>query len=1184
MTLFQRLAAGAAMGALACAASSAVHAQQTTAGMHGVVRDSDGKPVPGATVTIVYGPADARRATKTDSQGEFDAQGLRVGGPYKVTASKAGFRDQVLADLNLSVGDVDRLTLTMAPEGEVAEVVVTAARANTSAEKANVGSRTTMKRADIEAVVSVRRDIRDLTRRDPLTQMDFVARGTGPSGGIYIAGSLPRSNRITIDGVRSSDTFGLNTGGLSTNRGPVSFEAIEQVTVQATPVDVEDGDFTGGAVNIILRSGGNSLHGSVFDLIRRTHWAGDVLPTVGFPGNDVTQPPLSGYHKVNNKIDEKNYGGFLSGPIWKDHIFFAASYEKYKTTTPISLGPADGGFANTYPKIPGISTGSGATSADINTVLSNWSAYAASQKLPPGSFPSSEPLVDEKYSLKVDYDIMEGQRLTGTYRKAKSSVWKPNTSSSFINPDSAWYVNAEVEDNYALQLNSQWTPAFSTEARVTYRKYTRGQNPPEGQNFSNITICPDPTSLGSLTSCTSGVPQIQFGPDQFRQANVLATKEWSGEVIGRYRLNDHLIKAGWQFRDMDIYDLFVQQARGIYYFDSVADFQAGKANRLQIGNALSGTTADAAAAPKYRVDTLLLQDSWDVNDKLNVNYGLRYDRYSTGDHPTPNANFVNRFGFSNTKDYDGLSVLMPRVSAKYTTDKFEIGGGFGLFSGGLPDVFITNSYGANTGALSNAIDVQRQLDGSFRELNSGTTLDPATGAALLNISKADASFANTVSPLVQSLISVDSAARRNAYTNSLAPNFKMPQDWKANIAFRTHWQGYVFGIDGVYTRSRVNVAFRDIRARLLTVNGVQQYTPDGRLRYDGLVVPGANAAAINAARAAAGLPVSTNPDLANLSLNGDIQAYNPGTQNWNTTIAFSVSRDWDFDRWGDLDVFAAYTLQDGRTYGGITEFATTAGGNTTSAAFYPDQSFDYDPNAAAKGKSNNLIKKSLKVNISYKFEPRPGWISHITLFGEHHSGRPFSLLMADVSGTARNPTFGASRDDALVYVPNLSSPDPTNPLKFTTGTTTVFFDSAASLAKFQALVNQFGLPQGKIVPRGFGKNPSVTRVDLQFAQEVPVPIEGHSILVTLDIANLGNLLNKKWGVVKEYTGARAGGVIVNASCATATGAAVPAGSPVCAAYRYSYTTSTASPSTVATPTVDPIASLWSIELGLKYRF
>jgi hypothetical protein len=77
-------------------------------------------------------------------------------------------------------------------------------------------------------------------------------------------------------------------------------------------------------------------------------------------------------------------------------------------------------------------------------------------------------------------------------------------------------------------------------------------------------------------------------------------------------------------------------------------------------------------------------------------------------------------------------------------------------------------------------------------------------------------------------------------------------------------------------------------------------------------------------------------------------------------------------------------------------------------------------------------------------------------------------------------------------------------------------------------------------------------------------------------------LNKHWGVVKEYTNARAGGLLVNAQCADASGAAQGVGSAVCATYRYSYTS--ASPSVLATPTVDQLASLFAIELGLKYKF
>ena len=146
----------------------------------------------------------------------------------------------------------------------------------------------------------------------------------------------------------------------------------------------------------------------------------------------------------------------------------------------------------------------------------------------------------------------------------------------------------------------------------------------------------------------------------------------------------------------------------------------------------------------------------------------------------------------------------------------------------------------------------------------------------------------------------------------------------------------------------------------------------------------------------------------------------------------------------------------------------------------------------------------------------------------------------------------------------------------------MFFATQTALNQFAAVVNQFHLPLGKVVPKGFGTNPSVNQIDFQYAQEIASPIKGHELLFTVDIANLGNLLNKGWGVVKEYTNARAGGIVINAQCADATGAAAAIGSAVCSSYRYSYTTVSAA--TLATPTVDQVATQWSVEFGLKYKF
>jgi hypothetical protein len=1208
-----KLVAGAAFGVMALAmAAPAAMAQQTTAAIGGVAVDDQDKPIANATVTVTHVPTGTKVTTITDGSGVFSLRGLRPGGPYRVTASAKNYEDQSLSDLYLNVADDSRVKLALVPAGSVSELVVTAAKSLTTSQLANVGSRTTIQAAQIESVVSVKRDVRDVARRDPLANLDLVSRSTGPSGGLYIAGSSPRRNRITIDGVRSQDDFGLNTGGLSTNRGPISLEAVEQVTIQATPFDVEEGDFTGGALNLILKSGGNDFHGSVFGFFRSPSLVGSTLPSYAFTGNSFSGSDIRNGAvqqtdiKITNYIHEKNYGGFISGPIWKDRLFFAASYENFTSFDLTSTGPSGGGYGATFLNLGAgtVAGGTGpATQANIDAITGLFKSPTFAGSFPPGTMVLAEPIVDQKYSVKIDFNVTNDQRLAFTYRHADSSVWKRSPSTSTISLNTNWYAQPEVEDNYALQLNSTWTPELSTEARVSYRDYTRGQTPPEGQGFANLSICTDPGSNTTINStanlsCTSGSPTIQIGPDQFRQANELATTDWAGEFIANYRLgSDHRLKFGYQYKGIHIFDLFVQAAHGVYYFDSTGDFATGVASQVTFGSAVSGNVRDAAENFGYQTHTLLAQDTWDVNENLTLNYGLRVDIYKQSDKPTLNTAFQNRYGFTNQKTYDGQVVWQPRFSAKYRTPDFELSGGVGRVSGGIPDVFIGNSYGAQTGALSGSVSVKRV----FTSLNSYNYVDSnnnpfnlADGDALLgklsgyngyagaNV-PTTATFGTSTPSSIQSLISNTSTSVAHlAFTNSIAPDFKMPADWKANISFKTTKFGLDFGVDAVYSRSDTNIAFRDIRARALTINGVQQFTPDGRMRYDGLNIAAAT-------RTANGLPTSSNPDLANSVGNfGDIQAFNPSKQNWAATVAFSVGK-----RWKGFDAFLSYTYQDARSFGGISEFGTTEGGNGATGNYYADQGSFTDPNGAVYGIAPNLIRNSWKLDLSYKVELVKGFTSHFTLFAESHSGRPLSFLMTDPSGSSgRSIAFGVWRDDQLAYIPQLGTPTSPGGLTFDTpnaaapgGTTRVVFDSQASLDKFRAVVSQFGLPLGAVVPRGFGQNPQVNRVDFQFAQEFPSPIKGHELLFTMDISNLGNLLNHNWGVVKEYGGltSRAGTPIINVQCADASGVAASNTSTTCAAYRYSYS-GTANPTTAATPFVDAQASQWSIQFGLKYKF
>ena len=89
-------------------------------------------------------------------------------------------------------------------------------------------------------------------------------------------------------------------------------------------------------------------------------------------------------------------------------------------------------------------------------------------------------------------------------------------------------------------------------------------------------------------------------------------------------------------------------------------------------------------------------DEFSVNDKLNVVLGLRYEYYETDSIPQLNTNFVDAFGFANNTTLDGVDLLMPRLGFTYElSDSVELRGGYGLFSGGNPNVWYMNNY-ANT--------------------------------------------------------------------------------------------------------------------------------------------------------------------------------------------------------------------------------------------------------------------------------------------------------------------------------------------------------------------------------------------------------------------------------------------------------------------------------------------------------
>ena len=246
------IAVGAGL-VMALATAPLAQAQETASQMSGYVVSTSGEPIAGAQVTIVHVPSNTSSTVTTTNSGQFIATGLRVGGPYRVSAKAEGMQDTAVENLYAQLGQRTSVTLVAQPIVQLAGVEVTGA----SERDVTIGAGTRFGAQDVRELPSISRDIKDVARVDPKAWVDPTN-----ADALEVAGVNNRYNTITVDGVRQSDDFGLNNSGYPTLRGPLSVDAIESFSVLTAPFSVEYGNFRGSTINVVTKSGTNEFTGS----------------------------------------------------------------------------------------------------------------------------------------------------------------------------------------------------------------------------------------------------------------------------------------------------------------------------------------------------------------------------------------------------------------------------------------------------------------------------------------------------------------------------------------------------------------------------------------------------------------------------------------------------------------------------------------------------------------------------------------------------------------------------------------------------------------------------------------------------------------------------------------------------------------------------------------------------------
>ncbi|MGO2477364.1 MAG: TonB-dependent receptor [Pseudoalteromonas sp.] len=738
-------------------ASGAAFANETASSVKGQITGPSGNPATGTEITIIHLPSGSTKTTTVNEQGNFSSKGLRVGGPYKIIVDSDKYEDTQLNDVYLTLGQTYPVTVALSAQ-QMEQIVVSGAPISSQSGSTGPASHFTLE--DLESKPAINRDIKDIIRADPRIYIDETN-----AGAINCGGGNPRFNSLTVDGMRMNDNFGLNSSGYPTERMPFSFDSIAQVAVELAPFDVQYGGFTSCNINAVTKSGTNEITGGFFYDYTNDSMSGDSI--------EGAKQDLGNY-------SEKRYGFNVGLPLIEDKLFLFTSYEKLEGAEIFNYTPFANGRIDQ------------ATIDQVTQIAINNYNYD------PGTMVPSMPVEDEKILVKLDWNINEDHRASFVYNYNDGfSLSQSDADSNEIALSNHFYERGAELQSYVASVYSDWTDDFSTEVRVGYSKLDNRQNSLDtASGFGEFRV-------------DTGDIDIYMGPDDSRQANVLNYDNLSLKLAGTYYLEDHEISFGYEREELDVFNLFVQHTEGEYRFSSIEDFENGIA-RVYYGNAASQNPNDAAGEFSYALNTLYAQDKYELIDyDITITAGLRYDWYTSDDTPTYNQNFEDRYLYSNSQNLDGVDLLQPRLGINWIyNDQLELRGGIGLYSGGNPNVWISNSY-SNDGVRNIQVN---QSD--------------------LQILGPDAvAFNGTGQPgydIPQDLFDAVGQGGADADVNVTDPNFEIASEWKFSLGgtYITETD-YVFNIDYLYTDKQDSAIFKNIS---YDQTGT---APDGRPIYNG---------------------------------------------------------------------------------------------------------------------------------------------------------------------------------------------------------------------------------------------------------------------------------------------------------------------------------------------------------------
>jgi len=591
---------------------SIVSSAQTFRGsIQGTVTDPNGAVVPAADVTINSPDTGLTRTTQTDSEGSYLVSELPIG-TYQVTVKKSGFSDVSVKNVKVEVSATTRADVPLRLAGATTIVDIPGVEPIVNSAENNLGG--SIQAKQLQELPVSGRDFTKMLVLVPGSGGDpsGVADSPGSFGLFSINGNRGRSNNYLIDGTDMNDGYrnlpAINQGGVfGTPATILPMDAIQEMSI-INSTEAEYGRSSGATVNIVTRSGGNTVHGTAYEYFRNSRLDARNF----FNTNDQ---PQDAFH--NNQ-----FGFSLGGPIKKNRTFWFVSYEGQRETVGIP----------TVARVPTAAEIAAATADNggvVNPVIANllarhpWPVANRAPDARGNNLQISNGASNHVNSFigKIDQHIGQDDLLTARYYFGKSDQSFPLALvGGGILPgfNTVTPTNVNIASvSYTHVVN----PHLLLELRGGYNRFKETFFP-EDSAFN-------PTSIGlNMGTATQdfGLPQIGVNGFATLGANTSVPRgrvDTNTQLFGNvsYNPSRHNWKIGYEFRRTFVDGFFDSGYRGKLSFDTLDDFIAGTPTG---GRQAQGNSSRQTFQNNH---SLYLQDSFHVSSHITLNYGVRWEYF-----------------------------------------------------------------------------------------------------------------------------------------------------------------------------------------------------------------------------------------------------------------------------------------------------------------------------------------------------------------------------------------------------------------------------------------------------------------------------------------------------------------------------------------------------------------------------